>query len=327
MNEEKLSPVLSSSPHIKAEDGTKSVMLDVIIALLPALFVSIYYFGWRSLCVVIVSVAACTFFEWAYRRLLKKSSSLGDLSAVVTGILLAFCLPVTVPYWVVVIGGFFAIVIVKQLFGGLGKNFINPALAARAFLLSWPVIMTTWAAPGAAVSIFGSNADVVTCATPLSFLHSGTLPSESLMQLFVGNCGGSLGETCAAALLLGGIYLLIRRVISPRIPVAFIGTVAVLTFIFPQNGADRLTWMLCQLLSGGLMLGAIFMATDYVTTPVTKKGQWLFGVGCGLITVFIRYFGSYAEGVSYSILIMNVRLSAGQDRQAHPLRRCKEEGR
>lgn len=307
MNEEvKINPIVSPSPHVKSEDSTRGLMLDVIIALLPALCVSIYYFGWRALGVIVVSVAASVFFEWGYRKITKKNSTISDLSAIVTGILLAFCLPVTVPYWTVIIGAFFAIVIVKQLFGGIGKNFMNPALAARAFMFSWPVIMTTWTAPGTILKFFGSNADVVTSATPLSFLHNGSLPDTGLLQLFLGNCGGSLGETCAAALLLGGIYLVIRRVISPRIPLAFIGTVAIVTFIFPKGGADRLTWMLAELLSGGLLLGAIFMATDYVTSPVTKKGQWLYGVGCGLITVFIRYFGSYVEGVSYSILIMNV---------------------
>ena len=306
MNDEKLNPIVSPSPHIKSDDSTRGLMLDVIIALLPALFVSIYFFGWRVLGLTLISVGACIFFEWGYRRITKKNNSVGDLSAVVTGILLVFCLPVTTPYWTVVIGDFFAIVIVKQLFGGLGKNFMNPALAARAFMFSWPVIMSTWTAPGTALSFLGGNADVVTCATPLSFLRNGTLPDVGLFQLFLGNCGGSLGETCTVALLLGGIYLIIRRVISPRIPVAFIGTVALITFIFPQNGVERFSWMLAEVLSGGLILGAVFMATDYVTSPVTKKGQWIYGIGCGLITVFIRYFGSYVEGVSYAILIMNV---------------------
>jgi len=297
---------VSSSPHIRSEDGTRGMMLDVLIALVPALIAAVWYFSWRALVVVLWSVACCVFFEWAYRKLLKKNTTVGDLSAVVTGVLLAFCLPVTIPYWTVAIGAFFAIVVVKQLFGGLGKNFVNPALAARAFMFSWPVLMTTWAAPGAALNIFGSNADAVTSATPLAALHASTLPGESILQLFLGNHGGSMGEVCVAALLLGGIYLLIRRVISPRIPLAYILTAAVVTFVFPRGGMERLPWMLSQLCSGGLMLGAIFMATDYVTSPVTKRGQLIYGIGCGLLTVFIRYFGSYAEGVSYSILIMNV---------------------
>ena len=230
--------------------------------------------------------------------------------------LLAFVCPVTLPYWVLIIGDFFAIVVVKQLFGGLGKNFMTPALGGRAFLmLCYPVAMTTWAKAGTAnwaplgMSVGQDYIDAFTGATPLGadFMHNAAhrLPDASLLDAFVGNVGGCIGEVSALLLIIGGVYLIVRGVIRARIPVAFIATVAVLTFLFPQGGNDRLTWMLYQLCSGGLMLGAFFMATDYVTSPVTKKGEIIFGVGCGLLTVFIRYFGGYPEGVSYAILIMN----------------------
>ncbi len=302
----KLNLIVSSSPHIRNSEDTRSIMLDVIIALCPALAISMYIFGLRALILTLVSVAACVFFEWGYRKLLKKSTSIGDLSAVVTGMLLAFCVPVTTPFWTIIIGDFFAIVIVKQLYGGIGKNFLNPALAGRAFMFSWPVIMATWMAPLSYSSFFNvSTADVVTTATPLASLHTGVLPEGiSITQMFLGQIGGSMGEISTLVLLCGGLYLVIRKVISLRIPLSYLLTVAVLTFIFPR-GNDNLTWMLANLCSGGLMLGAIFMATDYSTSPVTKSGQIIFGVGCGLLTVFIRYFGSYPEGVSYAILIMN----------------------
>ena len=304
MDEKRLLSV-SSSPHIRAESDTRSVMLDVVLALLPALAVAVYIFGLHSLLLVIVSVAACVFFEWVYRKLMKKTSSINDLSAVVTGILIAFCLPPSAPYWLPVAGAFFAIVVVKQLYGGIGKNFINPALAARAFLFSWPVLMTTWMAPRSYASIINFGADAVTAATPMASLSGSTLPSVTVLDSFLGYVGGSLGEVSTVALLLGGIYLVIFKIITPRIPLAYLLTVAVLTFLFPR-GNDRVLWMAYQLCGGGLMLGAIFMATDYVTSPITKSGQLIYGVGCGLLTVFIRYFGSYPEGVSYAILIMNV---------------------
>jgi electron transport complex protein RnfD len=305
MNENRKLTV-SSSPHIRAEADTQSIMLDVILAMLPALAVAIYIFGLRALMVVLVSVASCVFFEWGYRKLMKKTSSIRDLSAVVTGVLLAFCLPANVPYWIPVIGAFFSIVIVKQLYGGLGKNFVNPALAGRAFLFSWPVLMTTWMVPRSFGSFLNLGADAVTSATPMASLHMGTLPVTSILDGFLGYVGGSLGEVSAVALLLGGLYLVVFKVISPRIPLSYLLTVAVITFLFPRGGNERLAWMAYSLFSGGVMLGAIFMATDYATSPITPKGQIIFGVGCGLLTVFIRYFGSYPEGVSYSILIMNV---------------------
>ena len=296
---------VSVSPHAHSNESTRSIMLDVIIALLPALIGACVFFGMRSLMLCAVSAAACVFFEWAYRKVMKLDCTVGDLSAIVTGLLLAFVCPVTTPYWCIIIGDFFAIIIVKQLFGGIGQNFMNPALAGRAFMFSWPVIMSTWVVPGTTVAVFGSNADATTAATAMSYMHNGLLPDGiSLMELFIGNAGGCLGETSFLLLLIGGIYLVIRKVITPTIPVAYIATVAVLTFLFPM-GNDNVTWMAYQLFGGGLALGAIFMATDYVTSPVTKTGQLIYGIACGLLTVFIRYFGSYPEGVSYAIIIMN----------------------
>ena len=305
MDNENINLTISCSPHVHAPDDTRSIMLDVVIALLPAMIGAMYFFGLRSLMVMVVSVAASMLFEWLYRRLLKKDCTVGDCSAVVTGILLALVCPATIPYWAIIIGDFFAIIVVKQLFGGIGCNFLNPALAGRAFLFSYPVLMSTWAKVGVHLSIFGSNADAVTAATPMSYLHQGMLPDVGLMDVLVGSVGGSMGETSAILLLAGLVYLLVRKIISARIPVAYVATVAVLAFLFPQ-GNDRLVWMGYQVLSGGLLLGAIFMATDYATSPVTKAGQVIYGIGCGMITVAIRYFGAYAEGVSYAILIMNV---------------------
>ncbi len=311
MNEKRLS--VAMSPHASSPIGTRSLMLDVLIALVPALCIAVYFFGLRALTSTLISMVGCMFFEWAYRKLMKQSNSIGDLSAAITGVLVAFVCPVTLPYWTLLIGDFFAIIVVKQLFGGLGKNFLNPALAGRAFLmLCYPVAMTTWANPGTkaglGMSVGQTFIDASTGATPLSadFMHAGLLPQASILDAFIGNVGGTIGEISALMLLIGGAYLLIRGVIRIRIPLAFIGTVAVLTFLFPMGGNDRLTWMLYQLFTGGLMLGAFFMATDYVTSPCTQKGEVVFGIGCGLLTVFIRYFGGYPEGVSYAILIMNV---------------------
>ena len=228
-----------------------------------------------------------------------------DLSAVVTGVLLAFVCPVTIPYWTIILGDFFAIVLVKMLFGGLGKNIVNPALAGRAFLFSWPVLMSNWVKVGFdnAAGLL-STADAVTAATPMSAMHQGALPEESILDMFLGNIGGCIGETSALLLIIGFIYLLYRKVITTRIPLAYIGTVAILAFLFPQ-GNDRIAWMAAQVFGGGLMLGAIFMATDYVTSPLTKLGQIVYGIGCGVITILIRYFGGYSEGVTYAILCMN----------------------
>ena len=296
---------ISSSPHAHSSTTTRTIMRDVLIALVPALAGSVYFFGLRALMVTLVSAAACVFFEWGYRKLMKLDSTVYDLSAAITGVLLAFVCPVTIPYWAIIIGDFFAIIIVKQLFGGIGKNYVNPALAGRAFMFSWPVLMNTWVKVGFqnGPSIFGT-VDAVTAPTPMAAMHQGMLPEVSVLDLFLGNVGGSLGETSALLLLIGFGYLLLRKVITPRIPVAYIATVAVLAFLFPK-GNDPVVWMGSQVFGGGLMLGAIFMATDYVTSPVTKLGQIVFGIGCGVLTIVIRYFGAYNEGVSYAILIMN----------------------
>ena len=296
---------ISSSPHVHSPVTTQTIMRDVLIALAPALIGSVCFFGFRALMVTLVSAAACVFFEWAWCRMRKMHCKIYDLSAVVTGVLLAFVCPPTIPYWMIILGDLFAIILVKMLFGGIGKSFVNPALAGRAFMFSWPVAMSTWVKVGFAnaASPFGA-ADVVTAATPLSFMHQGQLPDVSVMDAFLGNVGGCIGETSALLLLIGFVYLLARKVLTARIPLAYIGTVAVLSFLFPM-GHGNLQWMAYQLFTGGLMLGAIFMATDYVTSPVTKLGQIVYGIGCGVLTIVIRYFGGYNEGVSYAILIMN----------------------
>ena len=299
--------IASSSPHIRSNENTRSIMLDVIIAMLPALVWAIYNFGFKALLSVVVSIVACLFWEWLYRKLLKKPQSIGDLSAVVTGMLLAFVCPPELPWWALIIGAFFSIVVVKQLYGGIGCNFLNPALAGRAILLaSYATAMTTWTLPTSKVDT------VVSTATPLAIMKEGTVEkfteltaNYSVGDMFIGRVGGSLGEVSALALLLGFVWLLIRKVISWHTPVAFIGTVAILTLISAPAGIDNVQYMLYNVFGGGLMLGAIFMATDYATSPVTNPGQLIFGIGCGLITCFIRRFGSYPEGVCYSILIMN----------------------
>ena len=306
--------IATSNPHIRSNETTRSIMLDVIIAMLPALAFAIFNFGLRALTLTAVSVVACIFWEWLYRKLMKKPQSIGDLSCVVTGMLLAFVCPVHMPYWMIIIGDFFAIVVVKQLFGGIGKNFLNPALAGRAVLLaSYAGTMTSWVDPAAGkAAIIGSNADVVTTATPLAIMKTGDfaelMATYGVDKMFIGQIPGSLGEVSAVALLIGGAYLIWRKVINWQTPVAYIATVAVLTFLFPKQGTG-LEWMLYSVFGGGLFLGAFFMATDYATSPVTKKGQLIFGIGCGLFTVLIRYFGSYNEGVCYSIMVMNLRVA------------------
>ena len=296
---------ISSSPHAHSPVTTQTIMRDVLIALVPALLGSIYFFGFRALLVTLVSAAACVFFEWGFCKIRKLHCKTYDLSAVVTGVLLAFVCPVTIPYWTIILGDFFAIVLVKMLFGGLGKNIVNPALAGRAFLFSWPVLMSNWVKVGFdnAAGLL-STADAVTAATPMSAMHQGALPEESILDMFLGNIGGCIGETSALLLIIGFIYLLYRKVITARIPLAYIGTVAILAFLFPQ-GNDRIAWMAAQVFGGGLMLGAIFMATDYVTSPLTKLGQIVYGIGCGVLTVIFRSAGLYPEGVTYAILLMN----------------------
>ena len=315
--------IASSSPHIRSSESTRTIMMDVIIAMIPALAMSVFVFGFRALALTLVSVAACVFWEWGYRKLLKKPQSIGDLSAVVTGMLLAFVCPPTLPYWMIIIGAFFAIVVVKQLYGGIGCNFLNPALAGRAALLaSYAGAMTTWLPAGTKAAIGGGMpVDVVSAATPLAYLKTGDLEGlkqiASVGDMFLGKVGGSMGEVSALMLLIGGLYLIWRKVINWQTPVAYIATVAVLTVLFPKAGGAE--YMLYSIFGGGLFLGAFFMATDYATSPVTKKGQLIYGIGCGLFTVFIRYFGSYNEGVCYSIMVMNC-CTALIDKYTKPVR-------
>ena len=288
--------IVTSSPHVKSSNTTSTIMRDVIIALIPALIASNIIFGLRAGLVTAVCVASCVGFEYLSRKIMNKKNTISDLSAVVTGIILAFNLPSTMPLWMCVVGSFVAIVIVKQLFGGIGQNFANPAITARIVLLvSFGTQMTNWVASKVTAPVDAFLA--VTGATPMAQIAAGETPN--LLHMFLGTTGGSLGETSALALLIGGIYLVYRKVINPIIPVAFIGTVFVFTAILGVNP-------LAQILGGGLFLGAIFMATDYSTSPVTNMGKLIFGIGCGLITVLIRVFGSYPEGVSFAILLMNI---------------------
>ena len=302
---------VSSSPHVKSPRTTQTVMRDVLIALLPALIGSVIFFTFRALVIVAVSVASCVLFEYLYNLIFKKPQTVGDLSAVVTGVLLGFNMPVTVPIYLPVIGAAFAIIVVKMLYGGLGKNVANPALCGRIFLfLSFSSYMTRWVDAQTGISFktlpLFANVDVVSSATPLSYLKTGAAIPQSISSAFIGTVGGCLGETSAVLLIIGGLYLLYKKVITWHIPVAYIGTVAIITFLLPHVDAySRLQFMGYNLFSGGLMLGAIFMATDYATSPITPKGRLIYGVGCGLITVFIRYFGGYPEGVSFAILLMN----------------------
>ena len=285
---------VASSPHIRGNFRTNRIMLDVVLALLPALLVGVWHMGFRALLVTLISVAAALLSEWLYAKVTKTRNTVVDGSAMVTGLLLAMTLPHTVPIWQVVVGNVFAIIVVKALCGGLGQNIFNPALAARAFLmLIWPVGLTRYV-----------GVDGVSAATPLHHMVMPALPEESILDMLLGNCPGSIGETCAIALLLGGAYLVYRKVISVRIPAAYIGTVAVLTFVFFKTD-NAAAWMLYSLLSGGMLLGAIFMATDYATSPATPVGQIVYGIGCGVLTVIFRYYGLYPEGVTYAILLMN----------------------
>ena len=285
---------VASSPHIRGNFRTNRIMLDVVISLIPALLVGCFRLGLRSAAVTVVTMAAAIGTEWLYSVLTKGRNTVIDGSAAVTGMLLALTLPATVPFWQAILGAVFAIVFVKLMFGGLGQNIFNPALAARAFLmLIYPVGLTRYA-----------GVDGVSSATPLHHMVMPALPEQSLLDMFLGNCPGSIGEISALALLLGGAYLVYRKVISIRIPAAYLGTVAVLTLVFSKTGAP-ISWMLYSLFSGGLMLGAIFMATDYATSPATPVGQLVYGVGCGILTVVLRYTGLFPEGVTYAILIMN----------------------
>lgn len=312
MSQENKLLTVSASPHRRTEDTTGGIMIDVVIALMPALVLSVVLFGLRSLLITAVSVMACVVLEYICRKVMKRNNTLGDFSAVVTGILLAFNLPSTMPLWMVVIGDAVAIVVVKQFFGGIGQNFVNPALVGRIVLMtSFPTYINNFAEPFAWRQ---PEVDAITSATPLAqfagnysqqgiitAMNSSQMPT--LTEMFFGIYGGCLGETCAAALILGGVYLCIRKVISPRIPLYYLGTVALIMLI---AGRGNLQFVLYQLLSGGLMLGAIFMATDYTTSPIKTKGKIIFAVGCGIITSLIRIYGSLPEGVSFSIILMNI---------------------
>ena len=285
---------VASSPHIRGNFRTNRIMLDVVLSLLPALAVGVWMLGIRALVVTLISVSAAIVAEWLYSLVSRTRNTVVDGSAMVTGLLLAMTLPASVPYWQVVLGSFFAIIFVKCLCGGLGQNIFNPALAARALLMVvFPMGLTRYV-----------DVDGVSAATPLHHMVMPSLPEESILDMFLGNCPGSIGEISALALLLGGGYLVYRKVISLRIPVAYLGTVAVLTFVFGKTD-DHFSWMLYSLFSGGLMLGAIFMATDYATSPATPVGQVIYGIGCGVLTVIFRYFGLFPEGVTYAILLMN----------------------
>ncbi len=287
---------VSSSPHIRSNDSNKKIMRDVAIALTPAAAFGVYNFGFRALLVLVVSILSAVATEWACQKLRKVPVTIDDFSAVVTGLLLGMNLPVSVPIWLPVVGSVFAIAIVKQAFGGLGHNFMNPALAARAMLVaSWPVDMTTWTAV---------KVDAVSTATPLGILKEGLdVPLPSLGDALLGTVGGCIGETSAILLILGGVYLIFSGVISPRIPLMYIGTFGVLAFFF--TGFNTYETML-HLFTGGLMIGAFFMATDYASSPISAKGQYIYAFGIALLTAIIRFYGGFPEGVSYSILIMNV---------------------
>lgn len=285
--------ILASSPHIHSGRSTSRIMLDVIIALCPAAIAGVIIFGLRALLVLAVCIGFCIGFEALFNLIVKRKQTIGDLSAIVTGLLLGMNLPANIPIWQCVIGALFAMVVVKGLFGGLGNNPVNPAITARVFMLVAFGSMTK--------SAFPTIVDAASTATPLSLSEGQAAPS--LLQLFIGTHGGAIGETCAAALLVGCVYLLVRRVITWQIPVTFIGTVFVCSLIME---GFSFTSALAAILSGGLMIGAIFMATDYVTSPVTAWGKVIFGIGAGLITFLIRYYGVYPEGVSFAILLMNI---------------------
>ncbi len=283
---------LSTAPHIRSEQNTQSLMRDVIIALLPTAAAGIYYFGLSAAMVIAVSIVSCVLFEYLWQRITKQPIRISDLSAAVTGLILGLNLPSTAPWWMPVIGALFAIVITKQLFGGIGDNFLNPALIARAVLLaSWPARMT--GATAYAVPTMWSGADAVTSATPLAGYEATT------MDLFLGNIPGSIGEVCKAAILLGLVYLLVRKVITWRIPIVFLAVFAVLSLLVGENPV-------VELLSGGVLFGAVFMATDYTTSPMTPNGQYIYAALCGVLVCVIRNFGAYPEGVTYAILIGNI---------------------
>lgn len=300
MAEKRTGLVVSSAPHVCDPVDTTSIMRDVLIALLPSLLVSIYVMGFRALVLTIVCAAACVFFEWIWQKFMHRPQTIGDLSAAVTGVILAFNLPVNLPLWMAIVGCFIAIIITKQLFGGLGQNFANPAIVARvAMFVGFASAMTSWKVTNHMdPAIVAAAGDAMTGATPLALYVKGAeLPSN--MSMFLGTINGSMGEVSALALIVGGIYLLVRKIITWHIPVAFIAGVAVLSALMGRSPVF-------DILAGGVMLGAIFMATDYVTSPINPAGKIIFGLGCAILTMLIRQFGSYPEGVSFAILMMNI---------------------
>ena len=305
--------IVSVSPHVMTSYGTRKIMLNVLIALIPAVTASTVIFGIRALAVILISAVSAVVFEHLWCLVTKKKTTITDFSAVITGVLLAMTLPVSVPLYIPVLGSFFAIIIAKCLFGGIGNNFINPALSGRAFLLaSYGVKMTTWTRP----VLFGTEIDALTTATPLSILKgAGEIPN-SYIDLFLGNMAGSLGETSAVALLIGFIYLLIRKIVTPHATLSFILTVGVFGYIFGQNGFFTGDFLI-SILTGGVFLGGIFMLTDYTTSPTTRKGNIVAGILAGIITIFIRIKGGLPEGVCYSILIVNI-LAPQIDKFFHP---------
>ena len=295
---------ISSAPHIRSSDNTRKLMLTVLVALVPALIAGVIVFGIRALIVVAISMAASVATELVCGLVTGKNASVTDGSAAVTGLLLALTLPASVPYWMPAVGGVFAIVVAKCLCGGLGQNVFNPALAARAFLmLFWPTALVRYAAPGALG--LANNVDMVSSSTPLQDMSRGVLPGdESLLDMFLGNTGGTIGEVSALALLIGAAILLATRTINWRIPVSYVGTVAALSLFFAR-GDDPIMWMLCSVFGGGLLIGAIFMATDYSSSPTSPLAQLVFGIGCGALTILFRYKSLYPEGITYAILTMN----------------------
>ncbi len=290
--------MVSSSPHIWSKNTTSKIMLDVVIALLPATIAAVYYFRVNAAILIALAIITAVACEWGMQKIRNQDSTISDFSAVITGLLLALNIPASAPWWIAVVGSAFAIIIVKQLFGGIGQNFMNPALAARIMLtISWTGNMSGWIKPGV---------DAVTTATPLGLMKGASVVPKNIPSLFdtvIGNIGGSMGETSAILLILGGLYLAYRGVISLKVPLIYVGTVGILSLLY---GGFNLTFMLYHVFSGGLMLGAIYMATDYASSPVTKRGRVIFAIGCGIITSAIRFYGSYPEGVGFSILLMNV---------------------
>ena len=302
--------IVSSSPHVRTNKDTSYIMKQVVIALLPATLAALFFFRLSALNVIFFCVTGSVGAEFVCQKISKQESTIGDFSAVVTGLLLAFNVPASLPWWMCLLGAAFAIIVVKMVFGGIGNNFVNPALAARAFLLaSFPVAMTLWTRTGVNW-VSSGNIDAYTTATPLSFLKAGSNGVSSLADsgisisnMLIGNIGGCIGETSAVLIILGGLYLMYKGIINYVIPTFYLCTVAILMFIL---GGFNFTFVIYELLAGGLMLGAFFMLTDYTTSPMTKKGQIIYAVLAGLITTVIRLYGGYPEGVSYSILLVNI---------------------